>query len=140
MEKGDRSYRQRISDALTNHIYVRPQEEMLAGYSGPVWRYEYQYGMPGSGMGCLHASELPVLFDMNDPLLIKTILPSYTDLANWIPSPFFAFQSIVSFLERLVILDQFFEGERLIPVDVNSGVQNSISAHDTAADLGRIPL
>ena len=66
MEKGGRSYRQRFSDALTNHIYVRPQEEMLAGYSGPVWRYEYRYGMPGSGMGCFHASELPVLFGLND--------------------------------------------------------------------------
>ena len=66
VEKGSRSYRQRLSDALTNHIYVRPQEEMLACYSGPVWRYEYRYVMPGSGMGCFHASELPVLFGLND--------------------------------------------------------------------------
>lgn len=66
VEKDGRSYRQRVSNALTNHIYVRPQEEMLAGYSGPVWRYEYRYVMPGSGMGCFHASELPVLFGLND--------------------------------------------------------------------------
>lgn len=66
IQKSTDSYRERVSDALTDHIYIRPQVEMLKNYSGPVWRYEYQYVIPKSTMGCFHASELPVLFGLND--------------------------------------------------------------------------
>lgn len=65
VKKGMGSYKQRICDALTDHIYVRPQTEMLEGYYGLAWRYTYQHPFPGSGMGCFHGSELPVLFGLN---------------------------------------------------------------------------
>ncbi len=65
VRKGLGSYRQRLSDALTRHIYIRPQLEILKEYKGKAWRYIYAHPLPGSGMGCFHASELPVLFDIS---------------------------------------------------------------------------
>ena len=62
VKKGEGSYKQRACDALTEHIYVRPQMEIMKAYAGDAWRYEYGYAFPGSKMGCFHASELPVLF------------------------------------------------------------------------------
>ena len=64
-KKGTGSYKQRLCDVLTDHIYIRPQTEMLDRYDGPVWRYSYQHPFPGSGMGCFHGSELPVLLGLN---------------------------------------------------------------------------
>ena len=61
--KGD--YKQRVCDGLTDHIYIRPQLEILRGYRGPAWRYEYHYVLPHSSLGCFHASEVAVLFCMN---------------------------------------------------------------------------
>ena len=66
VEKGPSGYRQRVTKTLTDHIYVTPQVDILKNYSGHAWRYEYQYVLPGSRMGCFHASELPVLFALND--------------------------------------------------------------------------
>ncbi len=66
MKNGGESYKQRVSDAITDHIYVRPQTEMLEGYAGRVWRYEYRHVLSSCGMGAFHASELPVLFGLND--------------------------------------------------------------------------
>lgn len=66
VEKGPQEYRQRVTKALTDHIYVTPQVDILKNYSGPAWRYEYQYVLPDSRMGCFHASELPVLFGLNE--------------------------------------------------------------------------
>ena len=60
--KEDAPYRQRISDALTDHIYVRPQLEILNGYCGSAWRYEYSHSIEGSNLGSCHASELSFLF------------------------------------------------------------------------------
>ncbi len=62
VKKGEGGYKQRACDALTEHIYVRPQMEILKDYASDAWRYEYGYAFPGSKMGCFHASELPVLF------------------------------------------------------------------------------
>ncbi len=62
VKKGRESYKQRVSDALTELIYIRPQLEILKEYSGKAWRYEYAHTSLGSKMGCFHASELPVLF------------------------------------------------------------------------------
>ena len=67
--KGSGSYRQRISDALTEHIYVRPQMEILKDYVGPASRYVYQYAFPESTMGCFHTCELPVLFGKNSAII-----------------------------------------------------------------------
>ena len=65
VKKGSGSYKQRACDALTEHIYVRPQLEILNDYSGSAWRYVYDHFVPGNPMGCFHASELPVLFGLN---------------------------------------------------------------------------
>ena len=67
--KGSGSYRQRLSDALTTHIYVRPQLEILNEYAGKASRYVYHYAFPGSTMGCFHTCELPVLFGMNSAII-----------------------------------------------------------------------
>ncbi|MCR5137518.1 MAG: carboxylesterase family protein [Oscillospiraceae bacterium] len=67
--KASGSYRQRISDALTEHIYVRPQMEILKDYVGPASRYVYQYVFPESTMGCFHTCELPVLFGKNSAII-----------------------------------------------------------------------
>lgn len=61
--KGGGSYRERLTAALTRHIYVRPQEEIVAGYQGPVWRYVYRHTTPGDPVkGSYHTSELPAEF------------------------------------------------------------------------------
>ena len=65
VRKGPGSYKQRACDALTDHIYVRPQLEILDEYSGRAWRYEYNHFVPDNPMGCFHASDLPVLFGVN---------------------------------------------------------------------------
>lgn len=54
---------QRFSDALTEHIFLRPMEELLSGYRGPAWRYQYAHEIAGSKLGSCHASEISVLFD-----------------------------------------------------------------------------
>lgn len=66
VEDGEGSYSQRFSRALTKRVFVNPQTRMLEGYTGPVWRYEYGYTVPGHQMGCHHCAELPVLFGLND--------------------------------------------------------------------------
>ncbi|MBE6123298.1 MAG: carboxylesterase family protein [Erysipelotrichaceae bacterium] len=63
--RGKGSCKKRACDALTDHIYARPMKEILQEYRGQAWRYEYRHVLPGSKTGCFHASELPVLFDMN---------------------------------------------------------------------------
>lgn len=65
VEKGEGTLERRVSDALTQHIYIRPMLEILEGYSGPAWCYEYRYVYPGSTMGCYHTCELPVLFGID---------------------------------------------------------------------------
>ena len=60
----------RYSDQVTEFIYKGPARAITAAYKGPAWTYEYTYQTPaikGSGAGCFHASELPVLFahDLN---------------------------------------------------------------------------
>ena len=62
-EPGDESYRQRLSNALTKHVFIQPQLEILDEYAGTAWRYEYRYVYPNAPTGCAHCSELPVLFD-----------------------------------------------------------------------------
>ncbi len=65
VKKGNGSYKQRACDALTDHIYVRPQMEILKEYQGDIWRYEYCHIPYGNKIGCFHVSELPVLFGMD---------------------------------------------------------------------------
>lgn len=65
VKKGPGRYKQRACDALTEHIYVRPQLEILKEYRGSGWRYVYNHVPSDSPMGCFHASELPVLFGVN---------------------------------------------------------------------------
>ena len=65
VKKGPGRYKQRACDALTEHIYVRPQLEILKEYRGSGWRYVYNHVPSDSPMGCFHASELPVLFGLN---------------------------------------------------------------------------
>ena len=60
--KEDTSLRQRFSDSLTLHTFVNPIEKLLKRYSGPSWRYDFQYYTPESKLGCCHACEIPVLF------------------------------------------------------------------------------
>ena len=68
--KGTGSYRQRISDGLSDFVYNIPMKELLANYPGKAWCYSYQHIRPAhkeNGMGCFHACEIPVLFGiMND--------------------------------------------------------------------------
>lgn len=64
-KKSERSYRQRLSDALTEEVYVRPIDQIVKNYTGPVWRYVYDYAPPEGENGCCHISELPVLFASN---------------------------------------------------------------------------
>ncbi len=59
---GRGSYKQRACDALTTHIYVRPQLEILKDYQGTAYRYVYNHPLPASHQGCFHACELPILF------------------------------------------------------------------------------
>lgn len=62
---GLRGYRRRVVDVASDHLYRRPLYEILDGYAGPAWKYEYRYQTPSgraAGLGCFHASELPVLF------------------------------------------------------------------------------
>ena len=59
---GRGSYKQRACDALTTHIYVRPQLEILKEYQGTAYRYVYNHPLPASHQGCFHACELPILF------------------------------------------------------------------------------
>ncbi len=65
VKKGQGRYKQRACDALTEHIYIRPQLEILKDYTGKAWRYVYNHVSAGSKMGCFHSSELPVLFGVN---------------------------------------------------------------------------
>ncbi len=64
-QKTERPYRQRLSDALTEEIYIRPINEVVNDYAGPVWSYVYDYAPPEGKYGCCHISELPVLFGSN---------------------------------------------------------------------------
>jgi len=64
-QKTNRSYKQRYSDALTEKVFVRPVEELVKEYSGPIWQYFYDYAPPECEYGCCHISELPVLFGSN---------------------------------------------------------------------------
>lgn len=63
--KGKESYTLRFQDAMANHIYKRPLEEIIASYKGPAWRYEYRFvskQMKEAGLGCHHGSEIGPLF------------------------------------------------------------------------------
>lgn len=65
VEKGMEPYAQRANDAMADHIYKRPLREILQGYEGAAWRYEYRYvskQAKDAGFGCFHGSELGVMF------------------------------------------------------------------------------
>lgn len=67
---GSGEFKTRFSDAVTEHVYRRPMEEILSTYPGPSWRYEYAYVTPSNrinGLGSFHASDLPVLFGQSMP-------------------------------------------------------------------------
>ena len=68
VKSGDESYRQRASNAVTDHIYIRPQMEIIKDYQGTLWHYEYRYPIPGDPRGCYHACELPVLFSQSSKM------------------------------------------------------------------------
>ncbi len=65
IRKGNGSYRQRVSETFGDHVFIRPQLEILDGYKGPAWRYEFRYTNPESTMGCFHACELSALFGLD---------------------------------------------------------------------------
>ncbi len=54
--------RARASNAITRKVFTEPLDELLKGYGGKAWRYEYRYAVEGSELGCCHASELFVMF------------------------------------------------------------------------------
>lgn len=59
-----RDFKHRVSDAVSDYIYVKPAQEILAGYKGPKQYYRYTYVTPDSrenGMGAYHFSDVPVL-------------------------------------------------------------------------------
>lgn len=63
--KGDGGYRSRVVEAASEHLYFRPLREIVERRTAPTWKYEYRYQTPSgraAGLGCFHASELPVLF------------------------------------------------------------------------------
>lgn len=65
---GNESYRQRASNSVTEHIYIRPQLEIIKDYSGPLWHYDYRYPIPGDPRGCYHSCELPILFSQSSKM------------------------------------------------------------------------
>ena len=65
MRSGKGDYRQKVSDSLTDYIYNRPITELTENYSGPVWRYLFDYCAPDNPNGRCHICELPVLFGSN---------------------------------------------------------------------------
>ena len=62
-EKGEEPYWQRVSKAMTDAIFIKPQLEILEGYKGPAWRYQFCHNLEGSKLGTCHISELYFLFD-----------------------------------------------------------------------------
>jgi len=59
-----RDFKHRVSDAVSDYIYVKPAEKILAGYKGPKQYFRYTYATPDSrenGMGAYHFSDVPVL-------------------------------------------------------------------------------
>ena len=52
---------QRFSDSLTDQIFALPVDKLAKQYSGPCWRYEFQYASSESRLGCCHACELSVM-------------------------------------------------------------------------------
>ncbi|MFA9465104.1 MAG: carboxylesterase family protein [Velocimicrobium sp.] len=68
VNKGKESYKQRISDAVTDYVYNNPISEILNEYEGVAWRYKYKYVTPdgrNNGLRCCHASDVLVLFGDN---------------------------------------------------------------------------
>ncbi len=62
VKKGKGSLRERASESIKYHNFIKPQLEILNTYLGPAWRYEYHHVLPESKMGCYHGCELAVLF------------------------------------------------------------------------------
>lgn len=54
-------YKERLSDALSDASFVRPQLELLEGYKGKAWRYVFSHKVPGSRLGTGHAADVPFL-------------------------------------------------------------------------------
>ena len=58
-QKKGGSYKERVSDAISNRGFIQPEMDILAGYAGPTWRYEFCHTVPGSSYGTGHAAEIP---------------------------------------------------------------------------------
>ena len=52
-------YKERVSDALSEAAFIRPQMEILNGYKGKAWRYVFAHKLPGSKLGAGHAADVP---------------------------------------------------------------------------------
>lgn len=65
-EKG--SYRQRLSDSLSDSVFVNPQLEILKGWQGPAYRYVFEHVLSGSRLGDCHAAEVPFELGMEKSL------------------------------------------------------------------------
>lgn len=62
--ENNRDFKHRVSDEISNIIYVKPMNEILSSYKGKFTRYLYTYipqDAKNRGIGCFHFSEVPVL-------------------------------------------------------------------------------
>ncbi len=60
--------RRRISDALTDEIYINPIHDVLKAYNGMAYYYQLDYinqKYPDKGMGPYHVSDIPIVFGLD---------------------------------------------------------------------------
>ena len=63
-------YRHRVSKSVTQIVYRKPADRILASYKGKAWSYLYTYSTPDyrkNGLECCHACDVAVLLGKDNP-------------------------------------------------------------------------
>ena len=77
--KGEETYRHRLSDAITEKVYITPIKEALENYQGPSYLYEFAYSVPPKR--AYHAIEVVLFVTEKEDKGAKAIRKIFSDFA-----------------------------------------------------------
>ena len=78
--KDERSFREKAYEGMTNFVYREPLFDIINNYSGPVYKYIFDYVASQyrkNNLPNFHAEDVPILFDMDTPFLSLDVTDKY---------------------------------------------------------------
>ncbi len=78
--KDERPFREKAYEGMTNFVYRDPLFDIINNYSGPVYKYIFDYvasQYQKNNLSNFHAEDVPILFNMDTPFLTLDATDKY---------------------------------------------------------------